>query len=612
MKTAILLFLASLSALAQTATFNAVKLTGPVTATNNAITAKYATDRVGQDIPTAGSQSGFLGLPMANPMATSSTFSGWGEAVVATNTWDTVELYLYPFSQTIVPSTVIVRVRQMPADTSLWTNNPTTWTVLAEDVLAVTPVPGVFNRIVASFEAQFSHTNSLWLEYETNGREGGRSADNTNTNLVPNPPGRWYTTGTTLAGSWVKATANLPFFAKYTLSSGALAVDPSSAAMFSALPVPSKANTVINLPDTLYALEGREMNLYFPNFIWGFDGLNGIKVSLAPGAPGRQFGNWGGYWRHTPTNVTATNTLVFIARDNAMNPLAARTVTLLTRPLAYPASAVSRKVHLIGDSTLGGSGSVVLAELVRLFDGDANYAMTLVGSNTGTTSDSLGINRTVACDAISGWTASMFFTNSSTTWTTIGGSARTGSPFVFGGSFNYSTFLSTNSITMTTNDIAIVHLGINDIFSAISQEEAEFRITTCTNMLENIIQGIRSAVPGIRTAVCITIPPNAQEEAWGVDYTSSYPPWSQYQQNRRSLAQAIVARFNGRTASGIHCVAYAHSVDTFNNFNTTATAVNARNSTTYLRPNAGTGVHPSPSGYYQLADTLRAFLKGIE
>ena len=612
MRHIILLFLASFTALAQTATFNAVKLTGPVTATNNAITAQYATARVGQDIPVAGSQSGFLGLPTEYPMATFSTFSGWGEAVVATNTWDTVELYLYPFDATIVPSTVIVRVRQLPSNTSLWTNNPTTWTVLAEDVLAVTPVPGTFNRIVASFPAQFSHTNSLWLEYVTNGREGGRLAGAGNTNLVPNPPGRWYTTGTTLAGPWANATVSLAFFAKYTLSSGALAIDPSSAAMFSGMPVASKANTVINLPDTLYALEGREMNLYFQNFIWGFDGMNGIKVSLASGATGRQFGNWGGYWRYTPTAVTSTNTLVFVASDAAENPLAARTVTLLTRPLAYPSSPVSRKVHFIGDSTLGGSGRVALAELVRLFDGDTNYTMTLVGSNTGNSVDSTGATRALACDAISGWTASMFVSNSTSAWTTIGGAARTGSPFVFGGAFNYSTFLSTNSIALSTNDIAVIHLGINDIFASFTPEEAQSKISTCTNMIETIVQGIHSAVPGIRTAVCVTIPPNAQGEAWGVDYASTSQPWHQYQQNRRRLARAIVSQFNGRTASRIYCVAYDATLDTFNNYNSASAAVNARNSATYLRPSASAGVHPSDSGYYQLADTLRAFLKGIE
>lgn len=610
MRSLILLMLASLSALAQTATFNSVRLTGPVNATNNAITAQYATDRIGADAPLNPTLSGQTGVPTVSPIASTSTFSGWGQQVTATNNWNMVEFYMSPFNASAVPTSIRVRVRQIPASPND-TNNPSTFTVLETVNQAVTLYPPTFNRVSVRFATTFSSTNNLWIEYEANGREGGRLGNVTATNLIANPPGRWYTTATNLSGTWTKASSSTAFFARYLLAGSSIRLDTTASALTAGLPIPSRYNATINLPDTLWALEGRQMNLYFQNVVWGYDGLGGVNVT-ASSSVGNQFGAWGGYWRYAPGATTATNSLTLNASTPDGTILASRTVTVLTRPLAYPSTPVSRRVHCIGDSTFAQSGNVTLAELVNLFSGDSNYTMTLVGSNTGNATDSTSTSRAVACDAITGFSTTQMVSDSTSPWTTIGGTGRNGSPFVFGGVFDYGQFLTARSITMSSGDVVIIHMGINDIFGAFAPEGADTISATAAANIETMITSIQSAVPGVRVGVCVTIPPNGNEEAWGVDYTTASPPWRLYRRNRNVLAQRIVNQFNGRTASGIFCIAYSAHLDTVNNFGTSSTAINARNSATYARPAASSAVHPGANGYYQMADTLRSFLKGIE
>jgi hypothetical protein len=55
---------------------------------------------------------------------------------------------------------------------------------------------------------------------------------------------------------------------------------------------------------------------------------------------------------------------------------------------------------------------------------------------------------------------------------------------------------------------------------------------------------------------------------------------------------------------------YHAPVDTVNNFPLTSRVFNARNSGTYMRQT--NAVHPINTGYWQLADFLRGYLKAIE
>ena len=67
-----------------------------------------------------------------------------------------------------------------------------------------------------------------------------------------------------------------------------------------------------------------------------------------------------------------------------------------------------------------------------------------------------------------------------------------------------------------------------------------------------------------------------------------------------------------RTASRIFFLDYGAALDSVNNYSTSATTANARSAIVWNKATAGSGVHPDPTGYYQLADAIRAFLKGNE
>lgn len=558
-----------------------------------------------------------LGSLTQTAMATSSTFSGWGQKLpdtYSTNAWDAVSFYIYPFDSAAVPTQVRVRIRQLPVSVSSWTNDPSTFTIVADSTVNVAPASSTFNKVTVTFASELYGTN-LWIEYLCNGKDGGRLAHASATNLIANPPGRWYTTGSSLfSGVWAKASTSLSFY----LELGTQSADASSYSVTDEFKsklgtgVASTETVTIQLPATVWALEGREHNIYLRNIIRSTAPIEDLWVDVA-GSKGAQYGSFGGFWRFTPTSGDAgTTTLSITVRDaESGQTYATASASLVTRALLYPASPVSRRLHCIGDSTLGSSGAAVLAELVNLFNGDTRYTLTLVGSNNGNFNDSGAVSRAVNCDAISGWSVDMFHTNSATAWTEIGGTARTGSPFVFSGSFSYSTFLSTNSITMASGDWVLFHLGINDLFSFTDDSNVQAQIEDMVTRLEAMITSIQAAVSGVRIVVCTVIPPNDSQDAFAVDYTVNQTQ-KRYRRNRDLWAERILTQFGGRTASNIWVLGYGATLDTVNNFARGSVAYNARNSGTYSGAAAGSGVHPDPMGYYQLADTIRAFLKGVE
>lgn len=371
----------------------------------------------------------------------------------------------------------------------------------------------------------------------------------------------------------------------------------------------SSPTVAISLPtnaqNILPALEGRELNVYFDGCIWASVPLDQLCVDVTC-TKGAQFDRW---WRYTPTSGDAGSTTLTLAvyTKDRTTLLASAAATLKTVALTHPTVAVSRKVLMIGDSTW--ANGIVAAELVNLFNGDAKYTLTLVGSNNGNVNDSGAVSRAVSVESISGWTIDRFTTNSATAWTEIGGTARTGSPFSFAGGFDFASYLSAQSITMASGDWVLINLGINDIFNFTDDATLQATLNTMTTQLAAWITSIKAAVSGIRIGICITIPPNASQDAFGVNYTSAQT-LQRYQHNLRLWRAALLASYDSTVATNVFLIPYHVGLDRVNSFPTSPVALNARTSTTYNQPS--NGVHPANAGYWQLADLLRAFLKAKE
>lgn len=555
----------------------------------------------------------YVGVPDSLNLWARSTYSGSGQYIGAVTNANALALWVYPWDETVMPSRMRVTLKQMPADTNLWTNNPNSWPVIASQTVDLDVALEAFNKIVVRFGSDVSISGNVWLEYLTNGKDIGRQTIVSSYTPVE-PPGLWYnTSGSIDSTNWIKSVSLRAFPVEVgrdsTALSGYTVTDEFKQQFGSAV---TEASAVLSMAPTYYALQGREANIYFDNIIMASLPLANVIIDVA-GSYGEQLGSFGGFWRVTPatssTNLQAMSLTIFdpltseILSSNAWN--------LKLVASNAPTVPVSRKLLCIGDSTLGGSGAAVLAEVVRMFSTDTNYTLTLVGSNDGPFADSTGSNRTVRCDAISGWTAGRMYTNSTDAWTEIGGTARTGSPFVFSGTFNMTNWAATNGVSFVTNDWVLIHMGINDVFSATTDASAIGLADLCIGNIENMVNAIRAYNSGLRIVVCSTIPPNGSQDGFGASYGVGQTR-RRYKRNRDLLNQRLQSRYVSRTAERIYYMDYGAHLDTINNYTTALTVANSRSTNVWAKATTPSGVHPDPTGYYQLADAIRAFLKGNE
>jgi lysophospholipase L1-like esterase len=343
----------------------------------------------------------------------------------------------------------------------------------------------------------------------------------------------------------------------------------------------------VDLPATVYAVEGRTLDSYFFNVI-RFDGDWTTLTNTVTSAKGGfdQF-----KWSYLPVSADAgTNNFQFnISFSSTSQLLFTNSFLLVTRAAAYPAVPVSRKLLIIGDSTT--AGGTVSAQLLNIFSGDSKYTLTEVGPNTGVTADSNSVSRTVFHSGVSGWRYQDFYTNTTSQWVTMGGTTNTGSPYInSGGSFDFHYWLTNSGTTMSSGDWVIFNLGINGIFGNLTDAALAVQSGLEINAATNMIVNIASVVPGIRVGVALTIPPNQSTNAFVNDYGTSQT-LGRYRLNNHEFVENILTTF-GTGQFGVSLLPLNSNLDTTNNmFN---------------------GVHPASAGYWQIADTYRAFLKGME
>ena len=551
-----------------------------------------------------------FGTGIGSRTTSSSTFSGWGQMLgLISAPFNAVQIQMNPYDVNNLPSQIVINIRQMP-DPSLWAaQNPASWPVVATSgQLAVNLPYNTFTTVTAQLSA-FASSN-LWLEVLANGYWTGNKVSAGVTN---GPPWPAYVTGKALTTTnWVAGPSTNSFEFALSLGTNSTAITSFTGTHALADQVQAAAAVEIHLPvnaqNNLYALQGRELNLYFQNIIRSSIPLSSLNLAVSC-AKEAQFQNW---WRYTPLVGDAGTNLftITVSTPDTSNVLASATCNLVTKIAASPSTPVTRKALMIGDSTMANGNP--LAELVNLFNGDAKYTLAEIGSNTGSQNDSGGTSRAIACDSISGWSIGYFYTNSTSAWTQINGTNRTGSPFIFtniSSQFNFVVYLATNSLTLASNDWVFINLGINDVFNYFSDSALQAQITTNLAMLNGMITNISAAVPGVRVGLCLTIPPSPSQDGFGVNYPGGQTQ-ARYRRNRDLWVEALLANYDSTTVFNVFVVPFNLNLDTVNNMQSNPVALNARNGVTYSQPS--NGIHPANPGYYQLADTLQMFLKGKE
>jgi len=342
------------------------------------------------------------------------------------------------------------------------------------------------------------------------------------------------------------------------------------------------------IPSTVYGVEGVEFNIYIENAFYGSEDIEGLTVTLSSDI-GSQYER---VFRRTPSAGNAGNhtlTIKVESFDGSVSYIDT-TSTWVVKAANYPASPVTRKLLVIGDSIT--NNGEYLAELVKMFSTDTQYTLTLHGRKTASVNDSGGTPRTIYHEGNDGWSIQKYYTDAT-------------SPFWNGSAFSFSYYLATNGLSYSSGDWVFINLGINDVMYSANDSALASTISTILSRYDSVITSIKAAVSGIRIGVCLTIPPSISQSAF-----MTGPIQRRYKRNHDKLVQAFIGAYDNGAVADVYVVPTNLGLDTLYNMQTTAVAVNARNATYFNRQT--NAVHPASSGYYQIADMIRAFLKGQE
>lgn len=330
----------------------------------------------------------------------------------------------------------------------------------------------------------------------------------------------------------------------------------------------SKRITGLAIPSTVYAVVGLEYNIYFDNVIgddirkYYFDCISTVGVQQAE------------RWTYTPA-AAGSYSLVINMYDLDFNLVATKAITVI---VVAANEAKNNTVLFIGDST---SNSTYQTELYTLMDNDENASVTFIGTQ--------GSNPRKH-EGHSGWELLDFFGQSS--------------PFVNGGNFDFSYYLSNNGLSAPT--IVSILLGINDVFYYESDSTIDAKIADMKLYLASMITSIRAYSANIKILIGIPIWPSASQDSFGKSYNSAYNR-IRYKRNIHKWGLEMIKTYD--TSSVVKIIGVNLNLDTLNNMQSEEVAVNSRNSATVTRQS--NGLHPAASGYQQMADTFYYVLKGV-
>jgi lysophospholipase L1-like esterase len=336
---------------------------------------------------------------------------------------------------------------------------------------------------------------------------------------------------------------------------------------------------IVNLPPTIPALVGKEINIYFDNVIdksknYDFDVVctKGIQQNER--------------WTWVP-DVAGTFALTLNIYQNFVL-FRTMTTSIVVKAIAV-GSAVTKKMLCIGDSTT--AAGVYTGEIINLFGADV-MDITLLGAQ------GAGSNH---WEGFGGWSAYTFAHTPSLTINT--------NPFwnTGTGAFDFAWYMSQHAYTGV--DYVTIHLGINDIFNFVTDATASGGFATILADLDIMVNSIKAYDANVKIGVMVTIPPSANQEGFGSYYGSGNSLW-RYRRTYDMWLQAFLAYYKGKEAQGIYLVPINVNLDTVHNMPSTSVAANSRSAVMVTRQT--NSVHPDTPGYNQMADVLYYWLKGFE
>jgi len=358
----------------------------------------------------------------------------------------------------------------------------------------------------------------------------------------------------------------------------------------------SAANVRLLLPDVVYAVPGVEMNVYFDNVTLVLNPANyAFDVTCNKGVQQAE------RWTYTPSDKdVGSHPFALEVRDQA-NRVIARATSTVRVVRADAGAGSSASALLIGDSLT--HASVYSRRLLDLCVGPKNSKLTLVGSHV--PKPDQPENRH---EGYGGWTAKRFATYYT-------GVARTGSHKGCGSPFLYKdpqgkVGLDFGRYCKDVNsgrapDFVTIFLGCNDTFAA-TDATIEERIDDMVVHMDALIGAIRGVAPKTHIGLLCPVPPAATQDAFGANYRCGQTRW-QYKRNQHRVIERMTKRYGGRENDRIWLIPAFVNLDCLHNFPQQAARWNAHTSDATTRQN--NGVHPAPTGYRQIGDTIYCWLK---
>lgn len=354
------------------------------------------------------------------------------------------------------------------------------------------------------------------------------------------------------------------------------------------IPEDTGEDILLNLPSTIYATSGIELNIYFENiterweeFEWNVQCSKGMQLERG--------------YRVTPTDIDAGSySLTITAKRPESSKLYSKSVTLVISA-STAGSGQTKNIIIMGDSTTDNGG--VIIKLNENFESDAMNVNTLGTRGTAPNNH----------EGRSGWTLNDYFTRESITYPAGDPRGTVYNPFYNPTSQTWDASYYFANSGISAPDYFIINMGINDMFSFTSDSALETQIETCLGYLNSMVNSIKAVSTNIKICICVTIPPNDSQDAFGKAYACGQTR-DRYKRNNCLWANAIIDEFD--TNEDVSVIPIHTNLDTVYNMGLETLPVNSRNTeVTYDSPIANGGVHPALVGYWQIADVYTAFLK---
>ena len=587
----------------------------------------------------------------------SSIFTGQGQVLPAVQNFNGVRFGLRYWNVANPITAVRVVVRK----------NDRFGTIITNQVLPFTAGHLVEQELVAVFDNYVNaDLSNIWVEYTANNLCGIKLG---NSDAVIGATARYRTNanpGTTFADASQDDSGNsVTYFELGVFENKVIMQDEFVQTAKEQLGIVDvNSNVNLFLPSQIFIAEGLQHNIFFKNAVvpdYG-DNLSNYRVDLT-GAKG--FHYMRGH-RFVPGagDVGSSNLTMSVYKGRTQ--ILTKVTTLNVAALAS-GTGVTRKVLIVGDSTVDGSD--INTPLKAYFDADAmdvvfvgtrgaagvkhegfsgwtindfaTFGRTLFRfnvvsipaqpsindeyTNNGSTFKVVEINITsgtgyFSCERIAG-SNSPILTTSTLTRTAGSGAAtinyataevESANPFWNAGTsqFDLGMYLTNTGQTMSAGDWVFFQLGINDQFGQTTISNADAKSLTMWAQLKNIMDQIQIYNPDIRIGIIGTIPPATTQDSFGFNYQNGQnrdlyfsTGWASWHRKLQLEMDNAPTRALKRYLVGAHL-----NLDTDYNFPKTVYKVNSRNLVDEVSMQTN-GVHPDTTGNAQISDVYAGIIK---